>query len=79
MTKNQHFRKYSPALHAQIVENIRKGQPKRIAFSVARVHPQTVFDWITQGKRFPETTPSTSSSRKTSSRRRTRRLQIVSR
>ena len=57
MTRNQHLRKYSPALHAKIVENIRKGQPKRIAFSVARVNPQTVWDWITQGKRFPETYP----------------------
>jgi hypothetical protein len=57
VTKNQHLRKYSPALHAQIVENIRKGQPKRIAFSVARVNPQTVWDWLAQGKRFPNTYP----------------------
>jgi hypothetical protein len=57
VTKNQHLRKYSSAVHAQIVENVRKGQPKRIAFSVARVNPQTVWDWLGQGKRFPETYP----------------------
>ena len=50
-------RKYSKTLHKQIVANVRKGQPKSVAFSVAKVHPDTVFTWLAFGRDQPDEYP----------------------
>jgi len=57
MARDGQPRKYSKALHEQIVANVRKGQPKSLAFKVARVHPDTVFDWLRFGRNDPDQYP----------------------
>jgi hypothetical protein len=49
---------YSKRLHRVIVENVRKGHPKTIAFREVGIHPDTVWRWLEQGridpKRYPQ-------------------------
>lgn len=50
-------RKYNKKLHGVIVQSVRNGHPKMIAFRAAGVHPQTVIDWVAMGRAQPDTYP----------------------
>ncbi len=51
------IRAYSKKLHKVIVENVRKGHPKTIAFREVGLHPDTVWRWLEQGRNDPERYP----------------------
>jgi len=49
--------KYCPEVHEKIVEGVREGQSKTMAFKLSGVNPDTVFDWMRQGREQPEEYP----------------------
>lgn len=50
-------RKYNEEVHEKIVDAIREGNNKTVAFKLAGLYEGTAFDWITMGERNPEKYP----------------------
>jgi hypothetical protein len=50
-------RKYSKTLHEVIVQGVRNGNPKEIAFRATGLHPDTIFEWLTKGRAQPDRYP----------------------
>jgi hypothetical protein len=48
---------YSKALHKLICDLLREGRPKTLAFKLAGVHPDTVWDWLRMGRTSPDRYP----------------------
>jgi hypothetical protein len=49
--------RYSEELHQRIVEEVRAGRPKTIAFRLAGAYPDTVWDWVRLGRQRPDDYP----------------------
>jgi len=51
------YKGYSKEMHKTIVEEVRAGRPKTLAFRLSGLHPDTIWDWLRLARHHPEQYP----------------------